>query len=143
MRVQEINIKNLSDSYSILIGNNIINLLPKKINKLCPKKKKIALIFDKNVSAKKRRTTLNKLKKYELFVFNFDANEKKKSLKQVSKLLDKLFQRNFNRTDLVIAIGGGITGDTVGFVSSIFKLSRGWFSAKFCIFLNLSSFVVI
>ncbi len=121
MRVQEIKFKNLSDSYSILIGNNIINLLPKKINKLCPKTKKIAIIFDKNVSAKNRRTTLNKLKKYELFVFNFDANEKKKSLKQVSKLLDKLFQRNFNRTDLVIAIGGGITGDTVGFVSSIFK----------------------
>ena len=46
---------------------------------------------------------------------------RKKSLKQVSKLLDKLLQRNFNRTDLVIAIGGGITGDTVGFVSSIFK----------------------
>ena len=77
MRVQEIKFKNLSDSYSILIGNNIINLLPKKINKLCPKTKKIALIFDKNVSTKNRRTTLNKLKKYELFVFNFDANEKK------------------------------------------------------------------
>ena len=30
MRVQEIKFKNLSDSYSILIGNNIINLLPKR-----------------------------------------------------------------------------------------------------------------
>ena len=119
MRVQEIKFKNLSDSYSILIGNNIINLL-QKINKLCPKTKKIAIIFDKNVSAKNRRTTLNKLKNMN-YLFLILMLMRKKSLKQVSKLLDKLFQRNFNRTDLVIAIGGGITGDTVGFVSSIFK----------------------
>ena len=29
--------------------------------------------------------------------------------------------KNFNRNDLVIGVGGGITGDVVGFIASIFK----------------------
>ena len=29
--------------------------------------------------------------------------------------------KNFNRSDLLIGVGGGITGDVVGFVASIFK----------------------
>jgi 3-dehydroquinate synthase len=32
-----------------------------------------------------------------------------------------LLSRNFNRSDLIIGIGGGITGDVAGFVASIFK----------------------
>ena len=29
--------------------------------------------------------------------------------------------KNFNRSDLVIAIGGGIVGDLAGFVASVLK----------------------
>ena len=32
-----------------------------------------------------------------------------------------LLSKNFNRSDLIISVGGGITGDVVGFVASIFK----------------------
>ena len=35
--------------------------------------------------------------------------------------LNKLLFNNFNRSDLIISIGGGITGDFSGFVASIFK----------------------
>ena len=51
MKNQEINFKNNFNSYSILIGENTISKLPKKL-KLCPKTKKIAIIFDKNVPNK-------------------------------------------------------------------------------------------
>ena len=36
-------------------------------------------------------------------------------------VINKLLSLNFNRTDLVIGVGGGIIGDMVGFISSIFK----------------------
>ena len=49
MTTQEIKFKNLSQNYSIIIGENILNQLNKKINLLCPKTKKIAFIIDKNV----------------------------------------------------------------------------------------------
>ena len=38
MKNQEIKLK--KNNYSILIGKNVINILPKKIKILCPKQKK-------------------------------------------------------------------------------------------------------
>ena len=45
MKIQEIKFKQLNQTYSILIGDNILKLLSKKIKSLCPKTKKIALIL--------------------------------------------------------------------------------------------------
>ena len=121
MTTQEIKFKNLSQNYSIIIGENILNQLNKKINLLCPKTKKIAFIIDKNVPNRFKKKFKNNLKKYELFFFSFNSNEKTKSLKTVNKFLDKLLSKKFNRVDLVISVGGGITGDVAGFIASIFK----------------------
>ena len=119
MKVQEIKIKN--QNYSICIGNNILKILPQKIKSLCPKTKKIALIFDKGIPPTHKKIILNSLKKYETINLNFNPNEKTKSLKSVNFFLNKLLSKNFNRSDLIIGVGGGITGDLIGFVASIFK----------------------
>ena len=44
-----------------------------------------------------------------------------KSMNTINVLLNKLIAKNFNRSDLIISVGGGITGDTTGFIASIFK----------------------
>ena len=50
-----------------------------------------------------------------------------KILKMLQKFLIRfvyiniLLSKNFNRSDLIIGVGGGITGDVTGFVASIFK----------------------
>ena len=121
MKVQKIKFKNSNKDYSILIGNNILKVLSLKIKPLCPQTKKVALIFDKGVPSKYKKIILNNLKKYEVYVYNFNANEKTKSFNFVNYYLNKLLLNNFNRTDLIISIGGGITGDFSGFVASIFK----------------------
>ena len=121
MKVQEIKFKDLSQNYSILVGNNILNLLSKKIKFLCPKTKKIALIFDKKVPNTYKKIILKNLKKYEIFTYNFNTSEKAKSIKTVTFLLDKLLSKKFNRSDLIIGVGGGIVGDLSGFVASIHK----------------------
>ena len=36
-------------------------------------------------------------------------------------ILEILLKNNFTRTDCLIAIGGGITGDIVGFAASFYK----------------------
>jgi 3-dehydroquinate synthase len=121
MKIQEIKFKKLNQNYSIFIGNNAINLLPKKLAVICPKVKKIALIIDTKIPNKFKRKIKNKLKNYELVILPFAANEKNKSLKKVSFYLNKILEKNLNRSDLIIALGGGITGDMAGFVASIFK----------------------
>ena len=121
MKNQEIKFKNLNHNYSIIIGNNTLNLLPKKIKAICPKTKKIALIIDSKIPNKFKKAIKTKLKNYDLLVMPFTANEKNKSLKKVNFYLDKILKKNFNRSDLIIGVGGGITGDVTGFIASIFK----------------------
>ena len=121
MKPQEIKFKNLNQNYSIIIGSNVLKILPKKIKSLCPKTKKIALIFDNGVPNKFKKKISNQLRSYELLLYSFKAEEKTKSIKFVTLILNKLFKKNFNRSDLIIGIGGGITGDLTGFTASIFK----------------------
>ena len=121
MKALEIKAKSNNQTYSILIGNNILGELPQKVKLLCPKAKKIALIFDKGVPFKFRKKISTSLKQYQLNKFYFEASEKAKSTQSVSFFINKLLSKNLNRTDLVIGIGGGITGDLSGFVASIFK----------------------
>ncbi len=121
MKIQEIKFKGLPQNYSVLIGNKTLNLLPNKIKSLCPKAKKIALILDGNVPNKFKKFLKKKLNKYELVVLNFNASEKSKSMKSVNLFVEKLLRLNFNRADIILGIGGGITGDVAGFVASIYK----------------------
>ena len=121
MKTQEIKFKNINKNYSIVIGNNILKILQSRVKKLCPQTKKIALIFDEKVPKKYKKEIYKSLKRYQLFSYNFNANEKSKSLKSVNFFLNNLLSKNFNRSDLIIGVGGGITGDLVGFVASIFK----------------------
>ena len=121
MKNQEIKFKSLNHNYSIIIGNNTLNLLPKKIKAICPKTKKIALIIDSKIPNKFKKAIKTKLKNYDLLVMPFTANEKNKSFKKVNFYLDKILKKNFNRSDLIIGMGGGITGDVTGFIASIFK----------------------
>ena len=121
MNIQEIKYKNKDHNYSVIIGNNILNILNSKIRLTCPEVKKIALIVDKNVPKKFLKVIRKKLKLYNLSFIYLDASEKNKSVHKVNLLLNNLFSQNLNRSDLIIAIGGGITGDIAGFVASIFK----------------------
>ena len=119
MKNQEIKFK--SQKYSIIIGKNAISVLPKKIRLLCPKTKKIALIIDRKIPQMFKEKLKNKLKGYNILMLPFFANEKNKNLNTVNFFLKTLLSKNFNRTDLIIGVGGGITGDVIGFVASIFK----------------------
>ena len=121
MKNQEIKFKNLNHNYSVIIGKNALDLLSKKIKFLCPRTKKIALIVDSKIPNKFKKKIKNRLKNYELLTLPFVANEKNKSLKKVNFYLNKILSKNFNRSDLIISLGGGITGDVAGFVASIFK----------------------
>ena len=121
MKIQEIKFKGKNHNYSIFIGNNAVNLLPQKIKALCPNTRKIALIIDSKIPKKFIKKIKIKLKNYDLFMLPFLANEKNKSLQKINFYLSKILSKNFNRSDLIIGLGGGITGDVAGFVASIFK----------------------
>ena len=90
MKKREIKFKSLSDNYSIIIGNNILNYLNKRIKLLCPKTRKIAIIFDNNVPQKFRTDFKKKLKNYHILFFSFNASEKSKNINTINFFLNKL-----------------------------------------------------
>ena len=121
MKIQKIKFKDKNKKYSTLIGENIIGILRKKIKFLCPDTKKIAIVFDSNVPKKFLKLVKQQLKNYEVIDILFRASEKAKSMQTVNFVLNRILSKNFNRSDLIISMGGGITSDVVGFTASIFK----------------------
>ena len=121
MNLNEIKVKNAHSNYSIIIGNKILNVLKKRIKSLCPKTKKIAIVIDKKVPKKYKSKIKKLLKNYELFIFEYSSSEKLKSFSNANKLTEKILSKNFNRTDLLISVGGGIVGDFSAFAASIVK----------------------
>jgi 3-dehydroquinate synthase len=51
----------------------------------------------------------------------FEAKEENKNLEQLSILLTSLLKKNIERDQILFAIGGGVTGDIVGFAAAIYK----------------------
>ncbi len=117
MRINRLKAK----EYKIIVGKNSLSYLTNEIKNHCPNCKKIALIIDKKIPKKFLKKIIKNLKKYKTFVFFVNSSEKIKNISTTNFFLDKLLKLNFNRSDLVIAIGGGIIGDMVGFTSSIYK----------------------
>jgi len=128
MKSQEIRFNNLDHKYSILIGSNTLKDLSKKIKLVCPKTKKIVIVFDSQVPSKFKKEISKNLKNYNLFSYNFKSSEKVKSLKSATFFLNELMSKNLSRSDLLIGVGGGITGDLTGFVASIFKRGMNFIS---------------
>ena len=128
MKKIKIQNKTLNSFYPIFIGNRILNNVANIAKNVCPKTNKIAIIYDINVPSKFLKILKNKFNKFPLKFIFFNPSEKNKSLKSVNSILGKLLKFNLNRNDLIISVGGGITGDVSGFVASVYKRGVDYFS---------------
>ncbi|MDD3167940.1 MAG: 3-dehydroquinate synthase [Eubacteriales bacterium] len=83
---------------------------------------KICVITDSNVAGlylkelEKRLSDLN----IPLFHHIVSAGEEHKNLETVSRIYDALSEHNFGRDDMIIALGGGVTGDIAGFAAATY-----------------------
>ena len=114
-------VKTKSKSYPIYFGNGILNTTGSLIKKNLVEVKKICIISDNKLPGLLLKKLTKSLKKYDLRIFKLTANEKTKSIKVANKIIEKLLKDNFNRSDCVIAFGGGVLGDLSAFVSNLTK----------------------
>ena len=54
----------------------------------------------------------------KVFKIILQHGEKSKSIQNFEKILNFLADKNFDRTDLIVAAGGGVVGDISGYVAS-------------------------
>lgn len=53
-------------------------------------------------------------------LFSFPAGEENKNLDTVKQAYEFLIKENFDRKDMLLALGGGVTGDLTGFVAATY-----------------------
>ena len=117
----KLKIKTKTQNYPIIIGSNLISKIEKLGKSNSINFEKCLLVIDTKISKVILSKIKKSLKRKKLYLHFFNANEINKSQKSVDRILDILLKKNFSRDDCLISIGGGITGDVVGFAASLFK----------------------
>ena len=107
-------------SYSIYIENNILKDTGSYIEKVYSGEK-IMIISDDNVFPLYGDTIVKTLEdKYEVHSLILPHGEPTKSFQSLPKIYSALLEARFSRSDLIIALGGGVIGDLAGFAAASF-----------------------
>ncbi len=108
-------------SYTIRIGANALEDIG-KISSRHFKSKRALLITDRNVAPLYAEKTLDSLAReaVDASLLRIPAGEGSKSLRQLSRILDKMASLRMDRGCGAVALGGGVVGDVVGFASAVF-----------------------
>jgi 3-dehydroquinate synthase len=108
---------NKSERYKIVIGKNTIS--KKFILPLIKGHGKIMIISDDGIP-KKITNQISAICKEKTKVFKtiLKKGEASKSIENFKKILNALIEKKFDRSDLIIALGGGVVGDISGYVAS-------------------------
>ncbi len=108
-----------SKDYDIHIGPGLISTLGEEISNL-NKVQKVCIVSESNVfslwgeSAKTNLTTAG----FEVFTYIFPAGEASKNGITFLDLLNFLAQNKLTRSDMIVALGGGVVGDLAGFAAA-------------------------
>ena len=121
MKQTRLNIITKTEKYPIIIGSNLTSSVSKifKLNSI--DFDKCLIVIDKGVPRKFISNIKKSLKNKKIYMFFFNASEKSKNINNVNKILEILLNKNFSRNDVLISLGGGITGDVSGFAASLLK----------------------
>ncbi len=112
---------NASKQYDVLIGSGVRSLLPGKILSLFGKPR-VCFVSDDNVAALHLASLEDSLKQAGLDVSNFvfPHGEASKNPVVLFDLLEHLAQNRFSRKDVLVALGGGVTGDLTGLAAALY-----------------------
>lgn len=121
MKIIKLTVKTKTKNYPIYFGENILRKTGKLIKENLPGVKKICIITDKKLPKILLKKLLKSVKNYDIKLIKLSANENNKSLSVANKIIQELLKNNFNRSDCLIAFGGGIVGDLSAFISSVTK----------------------
>ena len=82
--------------------------------------RKAAVITDDNVEKYHLPTVLDSMKKagFECSVYAFPHGEQSKCLENLGNIFDFLCDSGITRSDIVVALGGGVVGDITGFAAA-------------------------
>ena len=113
---------NASKTYDVTIGSGFLAeagvMIREKVGG-----QTAALVSDDKVAALYGEILINSLEKagYRVVKYIFPHGETSKTPETFLSLVNFLASEKLNRTDVVIALGGGVTGDIAGFTAASYK----------------------
>jgi len=112
---------NTEKAYPVIIGENILKDIGKISLPLHPACK-AAVITDCNVFSLYGSAVISSLKDagYDACHYAFLAGENSKNINIYIEILDFLTEHQLTRTDMIVALGGGVVGDMAGFVAATY-----------------------
>ncbi len=112
----------VSHPYPVHIGHGLLPKVAELIKEI-GSPDKIALVADQNVAALYGAKVAKPLLKagFAVVKYFFPAGEKSKNIQQLSQLLEFLAESRLSRGDLLIALGGGVTGDLAGLAAALYQ----------------------
>ena len=110
-----------SKQYDIKIGSGLLSSLGAEAGKL-GKALKVMIVSDSNVWPLYGDTAVKSLEQagFETSRFIFTAGEASKNAETYIQLLEHLAQHQLTRSDMIVALGGGVVGDLAGFAAATY-----------------------
>lgn len=108
--------------YTVTVENGVLNRVGELIRPLKKPGAKVMLISDAHVMPLYGDRVAASLQAagFPVVRHMFPAGEEHKQLSTVSGMYQALAENGFTRTDLIVALGGGVTGDMSGFAAATF-----------------------
>jgi 3-dehydroquinate synthase len=106
-------------SYPIILDRNISGSLPEILKKEFPKSR-FALVTNTTIASLYSSLIQSWKQSIDLKVHEMPDGEEYKTLDSWKGILDFLIQSKFERSSILIALGGGVVGDVAGFAASAF-----------------------
>ena len=109
-------------SYDILIGRDVLERAGAELARRMPGRR-VALVTDENV-ARFHLTTLSAsltAADIDFTTITVAPGEKSKSFETLATVVDGILGTHIERSDLVVAFGGGVVGDLAGFAAAIVR----------------------
>lgn len=112
----------VSQPYQVIIGRGLLNQARDHLANYI-KQRKVLIVTDENIVANQYLSRLvdniepivNQVESYII-----PAGESQKNFRNVEDIIAYLADQHFSREDIIIALGGGVIGDLVGFTASIY-----------------------
>jgi len=110
-----------SRSYDVIIGAGLLDSLGTQAHNIS-KAKKVCIVSDSNVWSLYGAAAAKSLRDagFETYSFVFPAGEESKNGNTYLSLLNHLAENQLTRSDLLVALGGGVVGDMAGFAAATY-----------------------
>lgn len=118
--MEQINVALGNRSYDIIVGQRLLAKAGTYLGELT-RAKRVAIVTDDRVARLHLPALEAGLQGFTTHPIILPAGEGTKNFHHLERLLDTLLEIGLTRQDVVIALGGGVIGDLVGFAAAILK----------------------